>query len=96
MENSAPLFRVYRMKVQWPAFALFFPLMGLLLVVAFLDDLISGTSYAKPMNLAVGVLFLVVGLGMTIYAFKATITFNPRHSRAPDDPWPKETAARWN
>lgn len=76
MVNPAPIFRVYRMKWRWRAFAFFFLFFGALPMIASLREFISGASDPKPMMLPVGVLFLAAGIGLTFYAFKAAIGFS--------------------
>jgi hypothetical protein len=63
------------MKWLWRAFALFFAIFGASSAIVLLVELVSGTSDPNPMALPLGALFLVVGIGMAIYAFTASVSF---------------------
>jgi len=75
MEDTAPLFHVYRMKLLQRAIALFIASFGASFVIFSINDLISGTSEPDTKSLLLGVTFLAAGIGTSIYAFTARISF---------------------
>jgi hypothetical protein len=75
MENSEPTFRVYRPKRGQRAFALFFLAFAIFFVIGSWGGPIAGRSEAKPMEMMIAVLLLIVGMGLTVNFFTATITF---------------------
>ena len=75
MENPAPFFRVYRMKLWWRSFALFFLAFGTFSVIGSWRWLITEDAGPMPMQIMLSFVLFAVGIGLTIHAFKATVRF---------------------
>jgi hypothetical protein len=75
MENPAPTYRIYRLKWWWRAFALFFLAIGAFSVIVTWGMPIAGQAEAKPIQMMISVVFLIVGTGLTINFFKTSIIF---------------------
>jgi hypothetical protein len=75
MENPPPVFRIYRLN-WWPrTFALLFLGFSAFFLIGTSWGLLTGQEEAKPLQMVFAVVFLVVGIGLTINFFKTTITF---------------------
>ena len=75
MENPAPTCRVYRLKWWQLAFALFFLTFGGVFTTIAWGGPIIGQAAAQPMLMTVAIVFVAVGLGLTLSSFKSRVTF---------------------
>jgi hypothetical protein len=75
MENSAPTFRVYRLKWGQRAIAVLFLAFAIFFMIASRAWPISGRAETKPIELFIAAVLFIAGLGLTLNFFTATVTF---------------------
>jgi hypothetical protein len=74
--QNAPLGRVYRMAWWFRAFALFFLLFGGFFLIGVLRDILDGEKPHAIWEIAVSVVFPIIGAGMSAKAFTSRIIFS--------------------
>ena len=75
MENPAPTYRVYHLHWGQRAFALLFLAFSAFFVIGSWRSVLFGQEEPRPSLLILSVVFLLVGVGLTINALQTTVTF---------------------
>ena len=75
MENPPPTYRVYRLHWGQRAFALLFLAFSLFFVIGSWRGVVFGHEEPRPLLLFLSMIFLLVGVGLTINAFQTKVIF---------------------
>jgi len=75
MENPSPIYRVYRLHWGQRAFALLFLAFGVFFMIGSWRSVLFGQEEPRPFLLVLSVIFMLVGVGLTVNTFLTTVTF---------------------
>ena len=75
MQSPAPTYRVYHLHWGQRAFALLFLAFSVFFVIESCRSVFSGQEEPRPFLLILSVVFILVGIGLTVNAFQTTVTF---------------------
>jgi len=75
MNNPPPIYRVYRLHWGQRSFSVLFLAFGVFFVIGSWRSVFLAQEESRPLLLILSMIFLVVGVGLTVNAYQTTVTF---------------------